>query len=92
MQPDEMLTEIRENLVGLTLEQATYLLARYDEAVINMNGNADGMAQAATQCREARHVADLTMAVLKVAADGPQWEGVKHFIRVLEGKYPWLIK
>lgn len=69
----------------------TDLMNQRDEAIAGMNRNADVITDAARMCREARHVADLTLAVLKTFCDESKWDGIRHFVRAVEGKYSWLI-
>lgn len=67
------------------------LMNQRDEAIAGMNHNAEAMADAAQMCREARHVADLTLAVLKTFTGFPRLAPLMHFVRAIEGKYSWLI-
>jgi hypothetical protein len=60
-----------------------------DEAIAGMNANAEVIASAAKMCREARHVADLALAVLKTFKGDPKWDGISHFVNVIEGRYTW---
>jgi hypothetical protein len=60
-----------------------------DGAIAGMNANAEVIASAAKMCREARHVADLALAVLKTFKGDPKWDGISHFVNVIEGRYTW---
>lgn len=75
---------------GLSATEALVLLIAYDQAIRAQNHNAQALMGAARACREARHVADLTVAVLK-QFDPQTWPGIWHFLRAVQGRYSWLI-
>lgn len=92
MTEEELELAVRNDVaqgVGLVQERAAALLKAYDAAVEGMNKNADVIQRAAAMCREARHVADLAIAVLKTF-EGEQWDGIAHFVRAIEGRYSWV--
>lgn len=75
--------------VGLTQVRAARLLRSYDAAVLAMETNFKVAQGAARMCREARHVADLLLATLKIFY-AEKNGGIHHLIQVVESRYSWL--
>ena len=72
-------------------ERSGRMMRERDEAIAGMNSNAEALANAAKMCREARHVSDLAIALLRTFKGRPEWDGISHLLRALTGRYSWLI-